>query len=599
MDNKILYSSFLPLLAVGTLSATESDELITVTASRLALPITATLNDVIVIDAQEIAATSSVTLFELLQAKSGLDWVRKGGPGQEISMYVRGSNVNQLLVLLDGIEIGSATLGYKALADINLAQVERIEIVKGPRAAIWGSKAIGGVLQIFSKDSQSTQLSLGAGSFNERNISLASGVNNDAFSASFSFDSLRSDGIDARFDGDPDKDGIERDNLKLMARYQASNQQALTFRYMGTEGETQYDSFFGDDTLVVDNDLLSINYRLEQSNHSHQFQAGRQTDSSSTLDDGATLFVFETVSDSLKYLFDVKQTEQWTIGASVEYLNEDVSNSSTEYNNDERKTQSGHLYSHYQTEVWINELAVRHTDVDGLASNTSVHAGLGLRPANGHLISFNYGEGFKVPTFNDLYFPFGGNPNLDYELSENLELVYKHWSDVGNLSLSIFDNDIRNLIQFTPDENGVFTANNVGSVNLQGADLTYIWQTGEINHQITAQYVDAKDTTTNQPLQLRAKNQLGYQLSGTIDSGLDYQVSLQHIGERPDFDYQTFAPIELDAFTQVNLNLSYTINDNWLVRLAARDLFDEEGIYVSGYRAAGRTFRLSFTYQAD
>lgn len=598
MQSKLI-SGLLIAGLITPIQAQEANETITVTASRLELPITATLNDVIVIDAEEIVAASATTLFDLLQSKSGIDWVRKGGPGQEISMYVRGSGTNQLLVLLDGVEIGSATLGYKALADINLAQVERIEIVKGPRAAIWGSKAIGGVLQIFSRDEQAVRLSMGLGSFNERTINVATGLQQDDLSISISADSLRSDGIDARFDGDPDEDGIERDNLNLTAKYKTSDNAELSLRYVTTEGLTQYDSFFGDDTLIVDNDMLALNYDFKGANNNHLIQLARQSDSSVTQDDGSTLFVFETISESLKYLFNTKQSDNWTIGTSLEYLNEDVSNSSTTYNSSDRTTTSGHIYSHYQTGIWVNEFAVRYTDVEDLESNTSVHAGIGYRHSEQQLISLNYGEGFKVPTFNDLYFPFGGNPDLEHELSENLEIVYKQWFDSGSLSLSIYDNDITNLIQFIPDENGNFNATNIGKANLRGADLTYTWQTADLSHQFSAQYVDAKDIATDTALQLRANLELGYQLNGNILDNLTYQLSLQHIGERPDIDYQTFVPIDLNSFTQLNLHLGYELDNNWQIRLAVRDLLDEEGQYVSGYRAAGRTIRLTVLYQGN
>ncbi|NNJ71583.1 MAG: TonB-dependent receptor plug domain-containing protein, partial [Enterobacterales bacterium] len=340
MNTKITICILLIAMVIQS-QAEVPEDTITVTASRLELPITATLNDLIVIDTQEIETSSALSLFELLQSKSGIDWVRKGGPGQEISMFVRGSGTNQLLVLMDGIEIGSATLGYKALSDINLSQVERIEIVKGPRAAIWGSKAIGGVMQIFSREERAVRLAVGLGSFNERRVNVATGFELKALSGSISVDSFSSDGIDARLDGDADKDGIERDNLNLMTKYRPSSEQEIILRYTASEGVTEYDSAFGDDELLVDNNVLSVNYLVNQANNTYQIQFGRQSDSSITRDDGLALFKFETISESIKYLFDTKQSESWKIGTSLEYLNEDVGNSSTTYNDDQRTTVSG------------------------------------------------------------------------------------------------------------------------------------------------------------------------------------------------------------------------------------------------------------------
>ena len=148
------YPTALTILAGTILFSTPSiaDERIQVTASRISLPITASLNDVIIIDRDAIEASAATSLFEVLRGQAGLDLVRRGGLGQQFSLFVRGANSNQLLVLIDGVEVGSATLGSKALSDLSLTQVERIELIKGPRAALWGSKAMGGVLQIFTRE---------------------------------------------------------------------------------------------------------------------------------------------------------------------------------------------------------------------------------------------------------------------------------------------------------------------------------------------------------------------------------------------------------------------------------------------------------------
>ena len=581
-------------------SANIADERIQVSASRISLPITASLNDVIIIDRDAIQASAATSLFEVLRGQAGLDLVRRGGLGQQVSLFVRGANSNQLLVLIDGVEVGSATLGSKALADLSLSQVERIELIKGPRAALWGSKAMGGVLQIFTREVDDFQFGFGVGSDGYNSFEIGTGFKINRLEVQILADQYDLDGNDARFDQDSDLDGSDRDNLMVRAKWSPAEGHTISYLNQMNEGLTEYDTSFGGDELVFDNSLDVLEYLGQYEGFNHAIKLSKQRDDSTSQGEGATPFQFVTESDMVRYQLDYQVNTEWQLGASLEKLDEDVSESGSEYTVDKRTTNAAHLYSHYQTGDWLNEVALRYTDIDGLPSNTSTHIGLGYRPAKNQLLSINFGEGFKAPTFNDLYFPFGGNPDLAYETSDSVEITYRQWFDDAQYSVSAYDNEVINLIQFVPDEDGFFSAVNVGKVNLTGVDVALDWQAWNLSHQLSLSYVDAEDANSGQPLQLRASEQLSYLVNGQLLSNEDisYQIQLIYTGERPDFDFQTFAPIDLEANTEVHLSGSYQLSTRWSVQFRVDDLFNTQAINTSGYRPEGRTYKLFFKYKS-
>jgi len=598
LQNCFTISALMFCLAGTEIHNAAEQETIIVSASRIEMPISASLNDVLVISRDDIEISQADSLVELLSASAGLDLIRKGGAGQESSIFIRGANANHLLIVIDGVRVGSATLGLKALSDISLAQIESIEIIKGPRAALWGSQAIGGVLQIFTRQQDHQSIQITTGSSGYKGLVYGAGFKSQALNGSITYQQTKLSGIDTRFDLDPDTDGAKREHFNLNGSYLIDPNQTLKLLIQNDQGNTEFDTAWGGDQLDFNNQIYSLSYLWNNNNWQHQIQLNQHQDSSITHGQSTLPVTFETSSQSVTWLIENKPSDHWTIGTSLEWQRDDIGNSDTLYNQSERNTLAAHLYSHYQSQDWINELAIRHTNMDGLASNNAIHFGLGYRFSAQQLLSINFGEGFKAPTFNDLYFPFGGNENLNHETSDNLEIVYKQSFDIGQLSLTIFDNDIKNLIQWIPDSQGVWAPQNVGESNQQGIDLSVQWQALEMQHKLTAGYVDAVDLNTQTKLQLRASEQAAYQVSGFIDKAKHWStlVQVKYVGKRPDVDYQSYLPIEHQSYIQTDLAVQYDFNNNWRLGLRVNDIFNNQGIYVSGFRPEGRSFRLSLNY---
>ncbi|MCP3674589.1 MAG: TonB-dependent receptor, partial [Gammaproteobacteria bacterium] len=261
-----------------------------------------------------------------------------------------------------------------------------------------------------------------------------------------------------------------------------------------------------------------------------------------------------------------------------------------------RTSQSAHINANYIGDTFLAEVAIRYDDIEKVASDTSINIGLGYRFNPQHQLSLNLGEGFKAPTFNDLYFPWGGDENLKFETSENTELVYKGFYDTGSLVISLFDSAVDNLIQWIPDAGGFWAPQNVGEADISGVEASYKFSYGNYNHTITASSISSEDGTTGQQLLLRAKKHFGYEFSYTGDN-FDIFTQFQHVGERPETDLQTELPTMLDSYTQVNIGASYTFDNKWQLKLKISDALDEAPTLVSGYNPAGRKFYLTLVHQ--
>ncbi|MCW9018303.1 MAG: TonB-dependent receptor, partial [Kangiellaceae bacterium] len=163
-------------------------------------------------------------------------------------------------------------------------------------------------------------------------------------------------------------------------------------------------------------------------------------------------------------------------------------------------------------------------------------------------------------------------------------------------TVSLFDSTIENLIQWTPDSNGIWSPGNVGKAEISGLNFSATIRDDELTHKFTASFVDAKDAATDEQLIRRAKKKMTYDLIAS-HGAFETFVQAQYVGDRPDSDYQTFEATQLDNYFQINVGVGYEFNSNWKVNLKVNDLTREEPVQVSGYRPLEEEVYLSVTYQ--
>ncbi|MGM0594713.1 MAG: TonB-dependent receptor, partial [Pseudomonadota bacterium] len=243
--------------------ATETTAPIIVTATRTAQTADETLASVTVIDRDTIERSQAPSLLELLQSRSvGLDLVRNGGPGSTTSMMLRGSNSNHVLVLIDGVRVNSAIDGGFKWSNLPLAQIERIEVVRGPRSTLYGSDAIGGVVQIFTRKGEGFHASLSGGSYGTRRSELGTGgsLGDGRFHLNAGYS--KSDGFSAKKPGsfgyEPDDDGYRNINLGAGLSHPLGDSAKLSLKLLHSDGEVETDS--GSSTQLNDSASLALDW---------------------------------------------------------------------------------------------------------------------------------------------------------------------------------------------------------------------------------------------------------------------------------------------------------------------------------------------------
>lgn len=441
----------LPLCCYSLYAADEPIELspIIVTATRTAQTADETLASVTVITREEIDRRRATSVQEVLRGVPGLGIANNGGLGKTSSVFLRGSESDHVLVLVDGIRIGSATLGTAAFEDIPIDQIERIEIVRGPRSSLYGSEAIGGVIQIFTRKGGGAlkpQFSAGGGS--HETYKIAGGLSGGGDRGWFNLSGSRLDtqGFNA-CNGSPfplpfgqgcsvfefDDDGYTNNAGSARAGYRFENGVELEGHLLHAEGDNEFDGSFVNQSDFVQQ---AVGGKLRFS-PTRQWDVtllgGRSLDESENFLHGASMSVFDTERQSASLQNDITLAPDHVLTVGFDYY-KDLVESNLAFTETSRDNKAG--FGQYQGAFndldWV--LGVRHDANQRFGNETTGNVALGYSFGAPLRLTAGWGRAFKAPTFNDLYFPGFGDPNLDPERSESVELgangtvVGVHWS---------------------------------------------------------------------------------------------------------------------------------------------------------------------------
>jgi vitamin B12 transporter len=563
---------------------------IVVTASRAPQPITATLQSTTVITAQDVANSGQSTLIGVLQRLGGVEIGANGGAGQPTGVFIRGANSTQTLVLVDGLRMGSATTGTTAFENIPLDQVERIEIVAGPLSGLYGSDAIGGVIQIFTKSGSGAPpgyaLSAGYGTYNtakasgnasyrDKNydVAIAAGYeSSDQFSAtkpSIPFDQFN-----------PDRDPYRNANVSGRFAYRFAPDVEIGVSGFYSEGKTHFDA--GPDTDDVNKQRLSNYAAYLQNRFTPGWQSllrvGRSTDDIDTT--GAFPGHFRTDQDQATWqnTFDVTGG---TLVAGAEYLRQTVS-SDTEYTTTSRTIGSG--FAGYTGDFGPHGVQgmIRYDDNSQFGGHTTGSVGYGYRVTDALRLRATAGTAFHAPTFNDLYFPSFGNPDLEAERSKSFDVGADWHSGTHALSATYFQNRIYDLIVFSSE---TFLPENLDSARIRGGEFRYqgTWLDTDIRAKLTLQ--DPVDLQNGALLPRRAKSY------GSIDAARTWNAwryGLELVASGARFDSTDEDPsTRMGGYTVVNLYVAYTIAPGWTAELRWNNVGDKDYELAKGYNTPG------------
>ena len=576
----------------ATLLAAESLDTLVVTATGYPIQLDDALASMDVITAEEIRRSAATDITDLLKFHTGMEIGRNGGPGQATSLFIRGTESDHNLVMIDGIPINSGSVGSAALQHIDPQNIERIEIYKGPRSTLWGSGAIGGVVNIITRKAGTEKLSVGAslegGSDNtwRTNAHLGHAADNHRLSASISYQ--ETDGFPPLTSSNIDR-GYDNTSFELAAGFDADIHR-FDASHWQTQGNNEYLDFFGN---PLDQDFLN-------SRSSLSWEAALTGDWTSTLelahvrdhiDQNQSSDSVHTDRTELSWRNRVMlDNDQASLG--IKGSNEDV-------------TLNG-AFSSYGTDTDILEAwgqydlvrgahhaiaGIRYLDHEDAGDKFTWSLNYGYDFGQGTRAWASAGTAFRVPSANERY-GFGGNPDLEPEESTSYELGLKHHLAGGHgLSASLYRNDIDNMIQWvlvTPPWIGY--NQNVAEVRIDGLELGYDYSGEALSLHLGGNWQAPEDRSTGDRLLRRAEHSLNARVNyawGAWNLGGD----LLYSGDRKDF-----GGITLDSYTLVNLNASYQLNSNWQLFAKLENAFDEEYELASGYNTQGRAGFLGIRY---
>lgn len=562
-------------------SATQEIERITVTANKIEQSQKDVLASVSVIERTDIERSGARDLVTLLSQQAGIQINSNGGFGHNAGLTLRGASSKHTLVLIDGNRVGSATLGYKSIAKVPLQSIERVEILKGSRAAIYGSDAMAGVINIITRRAEHTTADITLGSNSYRNAQVATSFKNDALTVLANVGYEETDNFDVLQGTQPDSDGHDNTSYGLRAEYQITPESKAFAAFQGSEGDTSYDSRFGSSNSTVyqdkfDNQFLSIGFEMQLGNVSHALTATKSQDESVDVSEfGASKTV--TKRNIFNYDGHIDVQENWVVLGGVNATEDDVSASTSTYVQSKRDTLGVFVGTVYEYDQALVEATVRYDDDDQFGSEVTHSLALGYKVHRDATFRLAHNTGYKAPTFNDLYFPSSGNPALLPEESDNFELGLKAAMADTVIDFAIYQTDYTNKIVWRPNANGNWGPDNVENAQHQGLELSIsnTWLYG-IESDLNFAFVNAKDKTNGKPLPQVAKSTVNWQLAKQWD---DFEVITElHFRGRRDSTaaLPTGEAFRLNSYTLVNLAANYDLSDALKLSARIENLLDKE-----------------------
>lgn len=578
-----------------------------VTSTRTPQPVRDVLTDNVVITAEQIAASGQTNLVDLLQQQRGLEVARNGGPGTAASVFLRGASNAQNVVLIDGVRVGSSTLGGATWSALPLSQIDRIEIVYGPLSTMYGADAVGGVVQIFTrKGERAPSLTVGAGlgSYGTRNLDAGlSGATGGEHAVRYSVNVARerAEGFSATrpesFSYQADKDGYTRESAsgQLGMDLAKGHEIGLTFLHSRLEGE--YDA--GPSTV---NDrsishagaysLYSRNQLLPNWTSLLRFSSGldKARDISSFGIDTA-----KTRQDAFTWQNDItlgSDLAQVVLERRIERVD------SSNFNADNRATNS--IAASYQMRrgAHLASASLRNDDSSQYGSKTTGNLGYGYRITDALRVNASAGTSFRAPTYNELYFPGYGVPGNRPERGRNVEAGIYYEKGGDRFSAVYYRNRVSDLIVYAAEcpvssQSYPFgCAYNVNQALLSGVTLGASTRFGPYTLRGSLDFQNPRDETTDLLLPRRAKRH------GTV--ALEYAAGALSGGVESRFASRRYDDgansTSLGGYALLNLYASYQVNRDWSVYGRWNNMLDKNYELASGYATAGSNVFVGVRY---
>ena len=588
---KIIRRSFAVLLALTLAVAASAQQLppkdtIIVTATRTEIPINDAIVPVTVITREQIEQSLASDLAELLRFEAGIDIGRNGGPGQATSIFLRGTESNHTLVLIDGVRINPGTIGGAAIQNIAPEVIDRIEIVKGARSALFGTDAIGGVINIITRRSTRTYAEggIGGGSFHTRSGFAAGGSRSDNGEFGVSFNWQDTDGFPVRTGSTLDR-GYENMSANLYLQRDLGKND-ISLRHWQAAGTVEYLDFF---LGPLDQDFQNASTAIEilmpvaGRAHSKLILSHVIDDVSQNQSDD---FV-ESRRTSLDWQYSIAAGNHTWVGGL--YL---VDETARTLSFGAGFAEDTLVKAVFLEDQWSNGrhqsfLAVRLTDHETIGNKTTWNAEYAFDLSDRWTINGGIGRAFRAPDATDRY-GFGGNPGLMPEVADEVQLGLRFNPGAGHsVSLELYRNDIEDLIEF---DLFAFQLRNISRAEIRGSQIAYEYHGNSFDLRANLVHQKADNATDGVRLLRRAEDSLTVSLSRDI--GI-HRIGLSVLASG---DREDFGGLILDSYVLANLTGQIVLSDKWQLNARVENLSDEDYESAAGFRMQERSGFLELKY---
>ena len=564
---------------------------IVVTPGRIAQAQADALGDVTVIGRDELAGAGQDSLAQIMSRHHGIQFADSGGPQTPTSVFLRGANANQTLVLVDGVRINSSTLGNINWNALDPALIERVEVLRGAASSLYGSDAIGGVVNIITRrDGGDRPLqahgNLGFGSHGTFKSSAGASGAQDGWDYAFSASVAESDGYSATgplalFGAyHPDRDGYSQHGFSGSLGYRWKPGHHIGLTAYNNYIDADYDN--GEFSHPLHAITRQQAYTLTSTDQlTDRWQSVLRFGLTKEMGDDRDPFypaTYGSLQRSYSWQNTLQVDERQSLSLSLERLEERARGSNV-YQEDRRDTNSAGL-------IWRGNFArhhlqasARNDNISGYGNQATGSLAYDYDIAPGWRVGVAGNTGFKAPTMSDLYGPWGSNPDLQPEKSRNIEASLRYTSAEYELGLTAYRNKVRNLI--ASDE--TYTMQNIDSATLRGVSLTGSRNWGDTRVHAGFDYLDARNDETGSRLARRARH--SYRI------GVDHQIGQFALGAQYRFTGHRYDDAanttRLGGYGLLDLSASYAFTSKVAVQVRWNNVLDKDYANAYGYNMPG------------
>ena len=610
----------LPSLAFAQDREAKDLDNLVVTATRTAITADAALAAVEVIDREQLDASSARSLPELLRGRAGISIVNQGGMGKLSTLFLRGTESDHTLFLIDGIRVGNSTSGLTSLQDIPLSQIERIEIVRGPRSSLYGADAIGGVIQVFTRRAASGEGVNGrgriaVGSHGLREASAGIDLRGTRGGVGVDVAHQSTDGINGclgfynpdTWEGAGcfivpgthlDRDGYRNNSATVRGDFAPSEAWQLDARAFRAEGHNEYDGDYADNSDIVQQ-VVGGSVRWTPSDAvALKLTAGRNTDDSDNYIGSTLANRYTTTRDSANLQGDFTVAPGQVLTAGFDWLR-DRANVIDPWLPPYAPTRGNRaLFAQYQGKFGVHDLqaSARRDDNDQFGGHTTGGFAWGMGFGQDWRVTASHATAFKAPSFNELYYPGFSNPLLAPESSRSTELSLSRNGDGWSLQANAYQTRVDDLIAY---DSTLFAPNNIDQARIRGVELVATARLAGWDLRGQVGTLDARNLSagTHHGKRLARRPQRSARLDLDRDVGA-WGIGLSGIAEAARWD-DVANSLRVAGFATVDARVSWRFAPAWTLQANLVNAFDRDYATSAWYAQPAREFALSLRWQPN